>query len=67
MLIVSAPFESPDEVPENELVIEFQMPELPSSSSESRSACSLPFFLVTRSLITCERNELMITRVPSGL
>lgn len=53
--------------PENELVIEFHIPELASSSSASKSALSLPFFFVTRSLITCDRNELIITRVPSAL
>lgn len=66
MFMVSASFESVA-VPENELVIEFQIPELASSSSASKSARSFPFFLLTRSLITCDLNELMMTRVPSAL
>lgn len=65
MLIVSDSFES--ELPENELVIEFQMPELLSSSSANRSARSFPFFLVTRNLTTCDLNELIMTRVASVL
>lgn len=55
------------EPPENELVIEFQMPELLSSSSDNKSARSFPFFFVTRNFTTCDLNELIMTRVPSGL
>lgn len=67
MLIVSASGVSVVALPENELVIEFQMPEFASSSSDSKSAFSLPAFFVTRNLMTCDLNELMITRVPSAL
>lgn len=66
ILIVSDSFES-EFPPENELVIEFQIPELLSSSSANRSARSFPFFLVTRSFTTCDLNELIMTRVPSAL
>lgn len=50
MLMVSGSVESL--LPENELVIEFQMPALFSSSSANKSARSFPFFLVTRNLTT---------------
>lgn len=51
MLIVSGSVASVPPL-EKELVIEFQMPELPSSSSANKSARSLPFFLLTRSFTT---------------
>lgn len=49
-----------------ELVIESQMPDCTSPSSVSKSEVNWPGFFVTRTFNTCDRNELIMTRVLSG-